>query len=871
MAAAKPRHLVIVESPTKANTLRRVLGRDYAVEATSGHVIDLPKKGLAVDVDGGFEPEYVTVRGKGRMIQDLRKRARDVDDVLIATDPDREGEAIGYHIALKLGYEENDGRRFRRVRFNEFTKDAVLEALAEPGDIDLRQVEAQQARRILDRLVGYGLSPLLWKKISPVDPVSRRPLSAGRVQSVAVRLLVERERERRRFRTGGWWDIVATLAAEGGEFEARLETLDGTRVASGRDFDSATGRPADAGAVVLLDEAAATALAERLAGEDFQVTAVEARDFTQSPYAPFRTSTLQQEANRKLGLSARETMRVAQRLYEDGHITYMRTDSTRLSGQAIAASRRRVEEKYGDAYLSPRPRNYGKQAKGAQEAHEAIRPAGTAMRTSDELGLSGIEAALYDLIWKRTMATQMADARRRSVTATVRSGPAEFRASGRTTVFPGFLRAYVEGSDDPEAALDDREEFLPPLAEGDRLTARGVRPEGHETRPPARYNEAALIKALEAEGIGRPSTYAPTIATIVERGYVDVRQRQLVPTFLAFAVTRLLEEHFEDLVDLGFTSRMEADLDRIADGDVEWRRFLEDFYRGPGGFEKRLADRAEKIDPRAASGLPEFDDLSAEVRIGRFGPFLEQRTDGEPLRVTLPEDLAPGDLTPEVASRLLEAKQKADEPLGTDPETGLPVRLLVGRYGPFVQLGDSDSGDGGRPPRASLPTGVAAEDVDLEMALGLLSLPRTLGPHPESGEPVRAGIGRYGPYVVHDGDFRSLEKDDDVLRVELERALELLSRPKKGRRRGSPKVLRALGVHPEDEAPVELLDGRYGPYVRHGKTNASLPKDLSPDDLTLERALQLLEEKRARGGGNKGGRSGRKGGRGRSSGRSAKR
>jgi len=526
----------------------------------------------------------------------------------------------------------------------------------------------------------------------------------------------------------------------------------------------------------------------------------------------------------------------------------MRTDSVRLSSQAIGAARGRIEEMYGPKFLSPTARNYGTQAKGAQEAHEAIRPAGNQMRTAQELGLSGREAALYDLIWKRMMATQMADAQRRSVQATIRAAEAEFQASGKTTVFAGFLRAYVEGSDDPEAALDDREVFLPVLSEGDELERIALSAEGHETRPPARYNESSLVKALEDEGIGRPSTYAPTIATIQERGYVDRDGKQLVPTFLAFAVTGLLEEHFEDLVDPGFTSRMESDLDRIAEGEIQWQEFLEEFYRGPDGFETRLVAREQKIDPREASTLTEFDDIRPTVRIGRYGPFLELAEGGEPLRVTLPEGLAPADLSPDKAKELIEAKEKADQPLGVEPETGLYVRLLVGRYGPFVQLGEQEE-DGPKPKRASLPKGVGPEDVTLEVALGLLSLPRPLGEHPEKGGEVNAGIGRYGPYVVHEGDFRSLQPEDDVLTVKLDRALELLSQQKGGRRRAAPKVLRELGPHPEDGEPMQILDGRYGPYVKHGKTNASLPKDMAPEQLDMAGAVELVAARVARGGG----------------------
>jgi DNA topoisomerase-1 len=858
MARGKTRNLVIVESPRKAATLTKVLGKDYDVEATVGHVVDLPKKGLAVDVDNGFEPEYVTVRGKAKMISDLKKRAKNADEILIATDPDREGEAIGFHIAEKLGYREDDGSRFHRVRFNEFTKDAVLKAIAKSGDIDHRQVDAQQARRILDRLVGYGLSPLLWKKISPVDPVNRRPLSAGRVQSVAVRLLVERERERRRFRTSSWWDILATLAAEGSEFPARLARVGGKRVATGKDFDSTTGLPKKGSGAIVLGEAEANELVAELAIRSFVVSAVSSKEFAVKPSAPFRTSTLQQEASRKLNLSPRDTMSVAQRLYEAGHITYMRTDSVRLSSEAIGAARSRVDEKYGAEFLSPKPRNFGKQAKGAQEAHEAIRPAGNRMRTASELDLGGREAALYELIWKRMMATQMAEAKRRSVKAIIRAGKAEFEAVGTTTVFPGFLRVMAEGSGDPAAALGKGDKLLPHL-EADQVVDRvELEVQDHSTRPPARYDEGSLIEAFEEAGVGRPSTYASTVGTIQERGYADRDGKQLVPTYLAFAVTRLLEEHFPDLVDPGFTSDMETDLDRIAEGELQWQEFLEAFYRGPDGFETRLEEREESIDPRTASTLSEFEDIRPTVRIGRYGPYLELNQDEEPIRVTLPEGLAPADLTAEKAEELIEAKEKAEEPLGEDSDTGLPVRLLIGRYGPFVQLGEQEEG-GEKPKRASLPKGMKPEDVDLETALGLLSLPRPLGEHPDGGD-VLAGIGRYGPFVVHEGDYRSLQEGDDVLTVSLDRALALLAEPKKGRRRSAPKVLRELGEHPADGEAVRILDGRYGPYVKHGKTNASLPKDLPPESVDMERALELIAEREARGPAKRkrSGRSGRK-------------
>jgi DNA topoisomerase-1 len=858
MASRKAKHLVIVESPTKVETIGKFLGGDYIVEATSGHVVDLPKKGLAVDVDNGYEPNYQTVRGKGKLIDSLKKKAKQVDDILIATDPDREGEAIGFHIAQKLGYDSDDGSRFRRVRFNDLSERAVRAGLAEPGEIDLLQVDAQQARRILDRLVGYGLSPLLWKKISPVDPVSRVPLSAGRVQSVALRLVVERERERRKFRSGAWWDVLATLASDGSEFQARLSRVDDRNVVTGSAFDPDTGRPKKGTDVVVLDEEQAGALALSLENEPFVVRSVTSEEFDRHPDTPLRTATLQKEAGKKLKLSARETMRVAQRLYEAGHITYMRTDSTRLAPEAIQATRAKIEEKYGSSYLGSGSKKSGKKIKGAQEAHEAIRPADTRMWSAAELRLSGREAAVYDMVWKRTMASQMASARRRKVMAVISAANAEFGASGTTTVFPGYLRALAEGTADPEAALDAKGSILPPLAEGDLVERIALDVQGHATRPPARYDEGELIDTLEENGVGRPSTYAPTVTMIQERGYVNKDGMQLVPTYLAFAVTRLLEEHFADLVDTGFTSRMESDLDRIAEGDVQWQKFLDSFYRGPNGFETRLEDRQQAIDPRAASTLTEFDDLRPTVRIGRYGPFLELNKNDEPVRVTLPESLAPADLTPEAAEQLIEAKEKADQPLGLDPDTGLPVRLLVGRYGPFVQLGEQEEG-GEKPKRASLPRGTGPEDVDLEVALRLLSLPRLLGEHPETGGEIRAGIGRYGPFVVNNGEFRSLQAEDDVFTVELDRALELLAQPKGGRRRAAPKVLRDLGPHPEDGEPMQILDGRYGPYVKHGKTNASLPKDVAPERLDVAGAVELIAARVARGGGGRKGAGNRRG------------
>lgn len=837
------RHLVVVESPAKARTLGRYLGDGYRVEATVGHVRDLPKSGLGVDVEAGFEPEYVTIDGKGPILKKLRAAAKESADVLLATDPDREGEAIAFHIAEQLGYEK-DRERFRRVRFNEITRRAVLEAVEHAGTLDMGLVEAQQARRILDRLVGFKLSPLLWKKISS-------GLSAGRVQSVSVRLLVERERERRAFRSAEYWDLLARLASDGREFKAILISVDEGRIASGRDFDETTGELKKDREVRLLGSDEAGALRDRLAGAPFQVRSVEQKTSKRSPYAPFTTSTLQQEANRKLNLGARQTMGVAQALYEAGHITYMRTDSVQLSNEAVDAIRRTVKERYGDQFLSDKPRRYRTKSKTAQEAHEAIRPAGTKMSTGEELGLHGREKQLYELVWKRALASQMAEARQRHLTVLIDADGAVFRATGKVLEFAGFFRAYVEGSDDPRAALEDQEVLLPSLHEGDVLELRELEALSHQTRPPARYTEAALVKALEAEGIGRPSTYAAIISTIQDRGYARREAKQLIPTYTAFAVTQLLEEHFPDLVDLGFTAGMEDSLDEIADGRIEWRSYLESFYSGEEGFEARVREHETQIDPRQASTL-EFSDLVAKVRIGRYGPFLELQRDGDRLTASIPDEIAPADLSNEEAVALLEKSAEGPQELGKDPGTGKLVYVRTGRFGPYVQLGVEEGAAGKgkkktKPPRTSLPQDMEPEEVTLEVALKLLSMPYEVGKHPETGEPVKVGIGRYGPYVVHEGEYRSLKKDDDVLDVSLKRSLELLAEPKRSRRQSAAsKPLKELGPHPEDGKPVAVYDGRYGPYVKHDKTNASVPKGEEIDSLSLEAAVDLIARKKAR-------------------------
>lgn len=837
--------LVIVESPTKARTISGFLPGEYRIEASMGHIRDLPASAseipakvknedwsrLGVNVNEEFEPLYVIPKDKKKVVKELTAALKQADELLLATDEDREGESIAWHLTQVL----NPKVPVKRMVFHEITKEAIDEALQNCRSIDDKLVEAQETRRILDRLVGYTVSPLLWKKIAP-------GLSAGRVQSAAVNLLVRREDERRRFKSGTYWDVKALLAAHGSTFTAQLVTLKGVRLATGKDFDENTGQVAKGRKVVLLNEQEAKALAKRLKQETWQISDLSVRDQTRSPAPPFTTSTLQQEANRKLGMSASDTMRTAQRLYERGLITYMRTDSVNLSSEALKTIRQRVADQYGSEYLSSKPRQYRTKSKGAQEAHEAIRPAGQKMPTADQLDLDGREYGLYDMIWKRTIATQMADAKLRLTTATITVDDAEFRASGKQVLFPGFFRAYVEGADDPEAALDDQETLLPPLAIGDNVTCRDLEPVGHSTNPPARYTDATLVKALESEGIGRPSTYATIISTIQDRGYVMKAGKQLVPTFTAFAVNCLLERHFPDLVDSQFTAQMEQVLDDIASGNIEGIPYLKQFFLGDSGLDRQVKAKEEQIDPRDIHAL-ELDDLQARVRVGRYGAYLERDINGDTVRVSLPDAMPPGDLDNDAILQLFSEKENGPTPLGYDPETGQPVFVLVGPYGPYVQLGQNGDNGKKKPPRVSLPKGTEPGEVSLEHALALLALPRKLGKHPDTGKSVEAGIGRFGPYVRHEGEYRSLTKDDDVLTVDLDRALELLAKEKG--KRGKAAVLREIGKHPADGEPIAAYTGRYGPYIKHGKLNASLPKGASVDDLTLEQAVELLAQKAA--------------------------
>ncbi|MBN3926003.1 type I DNA topoisomerase [Nostoc sp. NMS4] len=848
--------LVIVESPTKARTIRNYLPAGYRVEASMGHVRDLPQsaseipaavKGetwaqLGVNVDADFEPVYVVPKDKKKIVTQLKDALKDVDELILATDEDREGESISWHLYQLLKPKVPT----KRMVFHEITQEAIKKALKNCRNIDEQLVRAQETRRILDRLVGYTLSPLLWKKIA-------WGLSAGRVQSVAVRLLVTRERQRRAFHEGTYWDLKASLSKEKTPFAAQLVTLAGTKIANGSDFDSTTGEITAGRNVLLLNEDQAVALKERLTGKTWSVTDMEERPVTRKPSPPFTTSTLQQESNRKLRLSARDTMRVAQNLYEQGYITYMRTDSVHLSDQAIAAARSCVEKLYGQQYLSPQPRQYTTKSKGAQEAHEAIRPAGSTFRTPQETALGGRELAVYDLIWKRTVACQMADSRQTQITVQLQVEDAGFRSSGKRIEFPGYLRAYVEGSDDPEAALEDQEVILPNLKVGDRPNCTELEAVGHETQPPARYTEATLVKTLESEGIGRPSTYASIIGTIIDKGYAHLVTNALIPTFTAFAVTDLLEKHFPDIVDPSFTSKMEQTLDDIATGEAKWLPYLQKFYLGEKGLETLVKERESQIDATKARTV-ELENLDAKVRIGKYGPYIEVENGDGVITASIPKDLTPADLDPKQVEILLRQKITGPDQVGRHPETGEPIYVKIGAYGPYVQLGDKTD-ENPKPKQASLLKGVTPETVTLEMAVGLLALPRTLGVHPVTGGKIQASLGRFGPYVVHDQgkegkDYRSLKAADNVLTISLERALELLSEPKKGRSSTNSKskaALRELGTHPEDEETINIYDGPYGPYIKHGKTNVSIPEGQTVENITLAEALNLLAAKASTG------------------------
>ena len=843
MPAANGKKLVIVESPAKAKTIAGYLGGDYVVESSIGHIRDLPTSAseipakvkdepwarLGVNVDDDFAPIYVVDARKKKVVADLKSKLKSADELLLATDEDREGEAIAWHLVQEL----KPKVPVRRMVFHEITRPAIERALTQTREIDESLVDAQEARRVLDRLYGYEVSPVLWRKVM-------QGLSAGRVQSVATRLVVERERERIAFVAAGYWDIVATF--DPGAFTARLASVGGRRVAQGRDFGS-DGKLAS-GDAVQLPEDEARRLAGALEGTAFAVTSVEEKPYRRRPAAPFMTSTLQQEASRKLRLSSQQTMRVAQRLYENGFITYMRTDSTTLSEAALTAARDQARRLYGADAVPDDPRRYERRVKNAQEAHEAIRPAGDSFRTPEEVRrqLSGDEFNLYDLIWKRTVASQMADARGQTVSvrigATASDGTGvEFATAGTTITFRGFLLAYEEGRDEP-AADDAEDKRLPSLAEGDALTAAQLEPEGHSTSPPARYTEATLVKALEDRGIGRPSTYAAIMGTILDRGYVRRQGQALVPEFLAFAVVNLLERHFARLVDYEFTARMEDDLDEIAAGEEARTEWLRRFYFGADDDEglKELVAHLGDIDAREINTLP-IPGSDIVVRVGRYGPYLER--DGQ--RQTLPPDIAPDELTPERAEELL-AQGRQERELGVDPATGRVVVVRAGRYGPYV----TEVVEGEEKPRtASLFRSMSPETVTLDEALRLLTLPRTLGE--VDGEPVLAANGRYGPYVKRGSETRSLESEEQLFTATLDEALTLLAAPKTRGRRAAAPPLKELGPDPVSGKPLVVKNGRFGPYVTDGETNASLRSSDSVETLTFDRAVELMTARRERG------------------------
>lgn len=847
MSKAAGKKLVIVESPTKAKTIRKFLGKEFSVESCMGHVRDLPQSAkdipekykkekwanLGVNVEDEFTPIYCVPKTKTRIVKTLKEKLAEAEELILATDEDREGESISWHLIEVL----KPRVPVKRMVFHEITKDAIQGALNKFRNVDEDLVRAQEARRILDRLVGYSISPLLWKKVT-------YGLSAGRVQSVAVCLISEREHERLRFKRAKYWSLTAENEKDGAAFESRSFMLKGQRVATGRDFDSTNGQLlADKkGSTVWLQEADAKKWTETLRGKEWVVDEVEEKPISRKPAPPFITSTLQQESNRKLGFTSRETMELAQKLYERGFITYMRTDSSNLSTQAIQASRDTIEQLYGKNYLPSEPREYsGKKAKGAQEAHEAIRPAGTAFQSPDETGLSGGLLKLYELIWKRTVASQMTNSEQKQVSVKFKVGDAVFAASGMTVEFPGFLKVYVEDEEEDDQK-EEKEVRLPKFKVGDKVKCDKIGFLEHETKPPARYTEASLVQTMEKEGIGRPSTYATIIGTIQDRGYVRKVGNALVPTFTALVVSRLLKSHLPNFVDLGFTSEMERKLDDIAQGEMELVKYLSSIYFGPQGLKAQIEKQEKAINADESRSI-ELEGLgSLSFRIGKYGAYVCREQDGKEICASLPETQVPGDMTAEVANKLIDQKINGTDALGKDPKTGLPVYVLSGRYGPYTQLGDNDSD---QLKRMAIPGTLVPEKLTLPEALSLLELPKTLGPHPESGKDIKKGLGRFGPYVVHEGDYRSIPKTENIFAVDLKRALELFAQPKRMRGRSAP--LKELGIFPDTNEQVQVHTGKYGPYVKVGGKNISLGEDMKIEELTLEAVLPLIRDKLASG------------------------
>jgi DNA topoisomerase-1 len=886
------RRLVIVESPTKARKIAPYLGGDYVVESSVGHIRDLPRgaadvpaqfKGepwarLGVDVDHDFKPLYIVTPDKKSKVAELKSLLKDVDELYLATDPDREGEAIAWHLLETL----KPRVPVRRMVFHEVTEQAILAAAADTRELDGDLVDAQETRRILDRLYGYEVSPVLWKKVMP-------KLSAGRVQSVATRIVVERERERMRFTSASYWDISATMDAGADAaprmFPARLVSVDGARLATGRDFGPDGELKAAANEVRILAEADANRLAQGLQGRDFAVVSVEEKPYTRKPYAPFMTSTLQQEAGRKMRFTSERTMRVAQRLYENGYITYMRTDSTTLSEAAISAARSQATQLYGKDFVADSPRQYTRKVKNAQEAHEAIRPSGEVFRTPGQVAgeLETDEYRLYEMIWQRTIASQMADAKGTTMSVRIVGNASSgeectFAASGRTITFAGFLKAYVEAVDtETGGEADDKQSRLPRLVKDQALTADELSPDGHTTSPPARFSEPSLVSKLEELGLGRPSTYASIIKTIQDRGYVWKKGSALVPSWVAFAVVGLMERHFERLVDYSFTAGMEDELDRIAAGDEHRTQWLTKFYFGGdmgvdgsvgrlGGLKKLVGSSVEAIDAREINSIPLFTDAEGHtvvVRVGRYGPYLEREVDGNSQRANLPDEMPPDELSLEIAEKLFATPQEG-RVLGTDPVSGHEIVAKEGRFGPYVTeiLPEGDPLPEGataaqkkaakakqpKPRTGSLFKSMSIETITLEDALKLLSLPRVVGKDPESGDEITAQNGRYGPYLKKGTDSRSLATEEQLFDITLEEALKIYAEPKqRGRQATAKPPLKELGPDPVSGKPLVVKDGRFGPYVTDGEFNATLRKGDSIEELTTERAAELIAEKRAKG------------------------
>lgn len=864
--------LVIVESPTKAKTIKRFLPKEYTVESSFGHIRDLPQSAadiptsvkakpwarLGVNIEENFTPLYIIPKEKKKQVAKLKALLQEADALYLASDEDREGEAISWHLLEVL----KPKVPIYRMVFHEITKPAIMAALEHPRELDMHLVEAQETRRILDRLYGYEVSPILWRKIAP-------KLSAGRVQSAALQLIVAREQERMRFHSGQFWDIVGSFTtSQQATFEAKLYSIADKRLATHKDFDSTTGALAKAieNKVVLLNETTAQTLTEKLKNTTWNITDIQQKPVTSSPYPPFITSTLQQEAGRKLGLSASRAMRLAQQLYEKGMITYMRTDSVQLSQEAITAARQRIMENYGAEFVPPQPRLYKTKNKLAQEAHEAIRPAGTAMTTPDELRseLDADELRLYELIWKRTIASQMMDAKLLQTSVKLQHEDIVFQANGRVVEFAGYLRAYVEGSDDPEADLAERDNVLPPLKLDESVQATTLTPKDHTTQPPARFTEASLVKELEARGVGRPSTYATIIETIQRRGYVFKVGNALVPRFVAFAVANLLHTHFPNLVDTKYTASMEEDLDAIAAGNVTYIPYLQNFYFGKPPNQPGLREMLKvEIDPRQVCTIPlgeTPDHHAVNVRVGRYGPFVEHITVGtDSVTASIPTDIAPDSLTVPLALDYIAKQQAGPKQLGVDPVTGKSIYVLEGRFGPYVQLGEkplvekvdktvkqkrTKKAKIEKPKIKGLLKGMKPEDVTLDIALQLLSLPKVIGVYPKTGEDIIADNGRFGPYLRCGVETRSLSPEDHLLTLTLDRAIIMFDTPKTGRgRRGKPAVLKELGEYPETKEKIQLLDGRYGPYLKVGKKNVSLPKDIAPDTITAEQAITVVKNK----------------------------